>query len=95
MPGEAGQQIGELRELDLELAFSRPRAAREDVQNELRPVNHAKVQGFFQVSELRWGQVMTENHRLRSCRLRFPANLFQLPATHKRGRVRLRRALAS
>ena len=33
------QQVFQLRELDLQLAFARPRAAREDVENQLRAID--------------------------------------------------------
>ena len=39
LPDQPRQQIGELRQLDLELAFTRPRPLGEDVEDEGRPVD--------------------------------------------------------
>ena len=38
-PDQPRQQVLQLRQLDLPLAFARPRAAREDVENQLRAID--------------------------------------------------------
>ena len=74
-------QVLELRELDLQLAFARPRAAREDVENELRAIDDLAIERVLEVAQLRRRQLVVEDddvdarfgarrgERLRPCRL--------------------------
>ncbi len=63
VPGQPRQQIIQLRQLHLQLAFPRPRAARENIQDQLRPVQHLHVQRAFEIALLRGRQLAVENHR--------------------------------
>ena len=60
--GQAGQQIIQLRQLHLQLAFARARAPREDIQDELGPVENLDVQRFFQIALLGRRQLVVEDH---------------------------------
>ena len=54
-------QVLELRELDLQLAFARARAAREDVENELRAIDDLAIERPFEVAQLRGRQLVVED----------------------------------
>src|SRR5215469_15922274 len=47
-PRQAWQAIFELRQLDLELAFASACVLREDVEDEGRPVDHARADRLFE-----------------------------------------------
>ena len=55
------QQILQLRELDLQLAFARPRAAREDVEDELRAIDDLAFEPLLQLAQLRRRQLVVED----------------------------------
>jgi len=61
---ESRQQMLELREFDLQLAFARPGALRKDVENQRRAVENLAVEDFFEVAALRGRKVVVENHRV-------------------------------
>ena len=58
---EPGQQVFQLRELDLQLPFPRPRAPGEDVEDELRAIDDLATDLLFDLPELRRGQLAVEN----------------------------------
>ena len=62
---EPRQQVLELRELDLPLAFARARAPGEDVEDELRPVDDLALELVFELAQLRGRQLVVEDHRRR------------------------------
>ena len=53
-----------LRQFDLQLAFARAGALREDVENQRRAVENFAVENFFEVAALRRRKVVVENHRV-------------------------------
>jgi len=55
------QQVLQLRELDLQLAFPRPRAPREDVENELRAIDDLAIDLLFDLPQLRRRQLVVED----------------------------------
>jgi hypothetical protein len=61
LPRQAGEQVLELRELDLQLALGRPRALREDVEDEGAPVDDLAAEGLLQVALLRGRQSVVEH----------------------------------
>ena len=65
----------ELRQFDLQLAFSRASALRKDIENERRPVQDLAVEDAFQVAALRGRKFIVENN---SIDVGFPANLGKL-----------------
>ncbi len=61
---ESREQMLELRQLDLQLAFARPGALGEDVEDERRAVENLALEDFFEVAALRGRKVVVENHRV-------------------------------
>ena len=60
-PRQARQQMLELRQLDLQLAFARAGALGEDVENQRRAVQDFAVENLFEVAALRGRQFVVEN----------------------------------
>ena len=58
---EPRQQVLQLRELDLQLAFARPGAAREDVEDQLRAVDDLAAERLLEVAQLRRAQLVVED----------------------------------
>ena len=58
---EPRQQVLQLRELHLQLAFARPRAAREDVEDQLRTVDHLSLEPLLELPQLRGAQLVVED----------------------------------
>ena len=54
--------MGELRELDLELAFRAMRPLRKNIQNQAHPIDNAAVERPLQIALLRPRQGMIEDH---------------------------------
>src|SRR4029077_7841201 len=52
-PGQSRQQILQLRELDLQSAFTAPRALRENIENQLGAIENFARQQIFQIASLR------------------------------------------
>src|SRR5687767_3246571 len=61
-PHETRHQVLELGELDLELAFARLRATREDVEDQLRAIDDLAIEDAFEVAQLRGAQLVVEDH---------------------------------
>lgn len=51
-PNQAGREVLQLRELDLQLAFVAARALREDVENEARTIDDAPIKHSLQIALL-------------------------------------------
>ena len=62
----AGEQILELRKLDLPLALARAGPPREDVENQLRAVDDLAVEPLLQLSQLGRCQLVVEDHEVDS-----------------------------
>ncbi len=60
---QAGNQIAELRQFDLQPAFQTQGALGEDVENQLGAVHDADPEQVFQGAALGGGQVVVENHQ--------------------------------
>ena len=60
-PDEPRQQILELRELHLQLAFAGPRAPGKDVENELRAIDDLPADLLFDLPQLRRRQLVVED----------------------------------
>ncbi len=58
---ESRQQVLQLRQLDLQLAFPRPRTTREDVEDELRPIDDLPVERLLEIAQLRRAQLVVED----------------------------------
>ena len=60
-PGEAGQEIGILGQVDLSARFTRARPAGENIQNDRGAVAHADFQDLFEIPHLCWSQFIVED----------------------------------
>ena len=60
--GQARQPVLQLRQLDLKLPLTRPRAAREDVENQLRAIDHTPAEDLFEIARLRRRELVVEHH---------------------------------
>ena len=81
---EPRQQVLELRQLDLPLAFARSRAPREDVEDELRAIDHLAIDALFDVTELCRRQLVVEDHEVGSDARTFGRELVELAAADER-----------
>ena len=61
---EARQKVLQLGELDLQLAFSRAGAPREDVQDQLRAIDHLAIEPLVELAQLRRRQLVVEDHQV-------------------------------
>src|SRR5712691_3010421 len=61
-PDEPREKILQLRELDLQLAFARARAAREDVENQLCAIDDLAADLLLDLALLRGRQLVVEDH---------------------------------
>ena len=85
-----GQQIIQLRELDLQLAFAAARVARKNIQDKLRAVDYAPFRGVLDISLLNWRKIAVEDNQRSFVGRRLGANFVQFPTTYQRrgvGRV--------
>ena len=81
---EPRQEILQLCEFDLQLAFARARAAREDVENQLGAVDDLPVDRLFDVAELRRASARCRRSRgRRQSRRTMPRASSILPAPRK------------
>ena len=71
--GEARQPVLQLRQLDLEVPFTRPRAPREDVENQLGAIDDAPAEDLFEVARLRRRELVVEDHDVDARLRRRPA----------------------
>src|ERR1043166_7674404 len=76
--------VFELRELDLELALIAARALRENIENQLAPVDHAKLERALEVALLRGCQVFVKNDEIGLRFLDGGADLLDLAAADER-----------
>ena len=93
LPDQPRQQIRELRQLDLELAFAGPRALREDVEDQGRPVDDLDADGLGDVALLDRRQRIVGDEEVRALRLRQRADLLDLAAPEIERRRRRRTLL--
>jgi hypothetical protein len=87
LPRESRGQVTELRDLDLQLALQRARALRENIEDQLTPIDDAKVEFLLEVAGLRGAQRVIEDRELRSGALRNFLNLGGLALPDKGARV--------
>ena len=87
---QAREQVLQLGELDLRLPFPRPRALREDVEDELRAIDHPQVQRLFEMPQLGGRQLVVADHQVDALLVAGRREFEQLAASEEGGRVRLR-----
>ena len=76
-------EITELRDLDLQLAFQRMRALREDIENQLAPIDNANLEFILEIARLRRTERVVENRERCALRLRQLAHLAGLALADK------------
>ena len=83
------QQVFQLRELDLQLAFARAGAPREDVENQLRAIDDLAIEALVQLAQLRRRQLVVEDDDVGVGFGRGLRQHVDLAAAEERGRVGL------
>ncbi len=86
--GQPRQQIIQLRQFHLQLAFTAARVTRENIENELRAIDHAALGDFFDVALLHRGKIAVENDQRRVVGVRRRAHLFEFASANQRGGIR-------
>jgi hypothetical protein len=89
----ARQVVLELRQLYLQLSLGGDRVLREDVEDQLRPVDDAGLQRIFEVALLRRLELAVDDQRLGAELGVGALRLFELPLADVRPRGRARAAL--
>ncbi len=92
-PAHARQVVLELRELDLELAVGAACVLREDVEDQLCPVDDARLQGVLERPLLRWAELLVDEEHLRARPGVRVLQLTELALAHERARVGMRAML--
>ena len=87
LPGKARQQVIELGEFHLQLAFAAARMAGENIEDQLRAVDDAAVHAALQVALLHRSQIAVEDNQRGLVRVRLGANLIEFAAADDGGRV--------
>ena len=83
------QQVLQLRELDLQLAFARAGAPREDVENQLRAIDDLAIETLVQLAQLRRRQLVVEDDEVGVGFGRGVRQHVDLAAAEERRRIRL------
>ncbi len=73
-----------MRQFDLELAFAGAGVNGENVENELRAVDHATADAFFHVAKLNRGEVVVDNDERNFAGVRLRANFFEFAFADER-----------
>ncbi len=88
--GESRQSVLQLRQLDLQLAVSRARALGEDVEDQLRAVDHAQFEPLGDVACLRGREIVVEDHEVGVVLEGQHDEVFEAPRADDRARIDLR-----
>src|SRR5208282_4359469 len=86
--GQTREQVVQLREFHLELAFPRAGVASEDVEDQLSAVDDAAADSLFHVAKLHGSEVVVDDHERHVARFGFDANLVNLAATDEGGGIK-------
>ena len=87
LPSQSRQQIVQLGQFHLQLAFAASGVPGKNVENELRPVNHAAIRGSLDVSLLNGRKVAVEDDERSFVRRCFSPDFVQLTASDQCGRI--------
>ena len=77
MPGQSRQKIPKLSQLHLNFAFTGMGAPGENIQDELRAINHFEIRDLGNGASLRRGEILVEDHEVGSLLERAHHHLFQ------------------
>ena len=83
-PCQARQEMLQLRELNLELAFASPGALSKDVENQRGPIQHLALENFFEIAALGGRQIVIEDHRVHVVLLALRCEFIRLAAADER-----------
>jgi hypothetical protein len=81
------QQVLELRQLNLQLAFTSPSMFCKNVEDELGAVNYPRIDNFFDIPLLRGGEVVIEQQEIGRYRGRCTRDLFKFAFANQGGRI--------
>jgi len=84
---QAGQQIAQLRQLDLKLSFVAPGALGKDVENQLAPIDNADLESGLEIALLRRAKILIKDHQVRLETQEALADLLHLPASDQSRRA--------
>ncbi len=87
VPGQPRHHVLQLRQLDLQLAFAGARMPRKNVEDELRAVDHAPLNDFFNIALLRRTEIVIEEQHVGVDRGSRASNFFQLARANQRRRI--------
>src|SRR5437879_8826036 len=73
----------QLLQLNLKLAFARPGALREDVENQRRAIEHFALESLFQVAALRGRKFVVEDDRIDILAPAMPGKFIGLAAANE------------
>src|SRR5207302_3336982 len=90
---ESRQEVVQLRQLDLELAFTRSGVQREDVQDEGGAVQDLHPEPLLQAPQLPGGQLVVQDHRVGPRGMDEIVDLLDLSLPDESRRVWLRTSL--
>ncbi len=93
LAGQPRQHVLKLRQLHLQLAFAGAGMARKDIQNQLRPVQHAARQCGLEIAQLCGREIVVEEHQIGLGGSGHPGNLLHLAGADQSGRIRTRPTL--
>ena len=86
-PVSRGKQIIQLRQLHLQLAFAGARVHGENIQDQLRAVNHAGADALLHIAQLHGSEIVVHDHQRDVAQLGFGANFVELAAADERGGI--------
>ena len=85
--GEAREQVIQLRQLDLKLAFTRAGVRGKNVENELRAVNHAAADSLLHIAKLNGREIVVHDYERDAMEFGFHADFVDLTAPDESGRI--------
>src|SRR5262249_19480528 len=89
LSGQPRQQIIELRQFHLQLSFPAARMPRENVENELRPIDDAACGGRFDIALLHGREITVEDDQRSTVRRGLRSNLIEFAAPDECRRIGL------
>ena len=87
LPGKAGEQVLQLGQLYLGLGGAGAGVLGKDIQDQGAAVDDFGFDGFFQIADLRRGEVFVEDHRFRLVGIDHLLQLFYLAAADEGGGI--------
>ena len=86
-PARRGNSVIKLRQLHLQLPFAAARVPGENIENQLRTVEHAAFEAALKVALLHGTQIAVKNNKRHVVRVRLGTNLVKFASSHNRARI--------